>query len=229
VIRTASRVTKSNFVAFAVITVLVQLPVNLVLEWVPLPDEPTLQDLARYFRILRALEFWIGTVGALAVIHLAVAACRGGRLSLGEALGRAFRGYGSALWARFLYNLALLVGILLLVVPGILVAVYGLFALQAIATRGLGGREALRYSYEAVRGRWWPYFGRIVALYGLLLAATAAIAIPASFLPASLAVNLVSAVPVDLLWSFFTVCLTVLFLESEPKTLEERFPELEEF
>lgn len=168
VIRASWGVVRSNFVPFALITILVQLPVNLVLEVVPLPDEPSLKDWSRYLRIVRGLDFWIGTIGALAVIHLAVAAHRGGRLSLGEALGRAFRGYGSALLARFLYNLALLVGILLLVVPGILVAVYGLFALQAIAAHGKSGREALRGSYEAVRGRWWPFFGKVAALFVLL-------------------------------------------------------------
>lgn len=56
-----------------------------------------------------------------------------------------------------------------------------------------------------------------------------ALAIPLSFLPENHVVSLLTSIPIDLLWAFFTVCLTVLFLESEPKTIEEQFPEIKEF
>lgn len=54
---------------------------------------------------------------------------------------------------------------LLLIIPGLIFAVYYSFAGWALIFEGHKGRKALQRSKELVKGYWWAVFGRYVALY----------------------------------------------------------------
>ncbi|MDR3562719.1 MAG: hypothetical protein P4N59_14965 [Negativicutes bacterium] len=58
----------------------------------------------------------------------------------------------------------LLVAFLLVIIPGIIMGVFYLFALQAVILRDFRGMAALRYSKSLVEGHWWTVFGMLVLL-----------------------------------------------------------------
>jgi hypothetical protein len=217
VLRTAWGVTRGNLVTIIVMTILVATPINAILELVPISEDAGLKEWNRYFKWQRTLQFWIGTIGTLGVVHVTVAAHRGTRLSIGDAFVRAFGSYGSALWAQFLYNLACVLGLLLFVVPGVALAVYWFFSLQAIVADERPGLDALNQSRRTVRGRWWSFFWRITALYLFMILGMVILAVPAVFLPESYVVGIVATIPLDLLAAFFTVAFTELYLMSGPE------------
>jgi hypothetical protein len=91
-----------------------------------------------------------------------------------RAYGRAAERIHALAGATFAYNVALVVGLVLLVVPGLLVgARWGIYP----AVHSIGGERgiaSLRRSNELVRGRTW----RVVAVLALVFLASIAVAIP---------------------------------------------------
>ena len=70
----------------------------------------------------------------------------------------------SYLWVSILTGLAVVVGLLLLIVPGIIFAVWFSFASYVLIAEGVTGTRALSRSKELVSGYWWAIFWRFLAL-----------------------------------------------------------------
>lgn len=215
-----------HFWTLLAVTVLVRTPITVIMQFVPANQASELRDIIRAMQIQGLLDLLIGTLGALAIVHITVAAARGERLGPGGAFGRAASMYGSGVFVTFLYNVGTSLGTLLLVVPGILIAVYAFFCLQALVVNGRRGLDALNYSYEVVKGRWWTMFARLVVLGLLSFAAIVVVMIPFEFLPPSLWVAVVGAVPVDLIGMFFTVCATELWLQTDQQSADDETVEV---
>jgi hypothetical protein len=79
------------------------------------------------------------------------------------ALAAAVQVFPRVLGAVVLYAAGVLAGLVLLVVPGIWLAVRGYFAAQAAAIDGLGPTAALRASSDVVQGSWWRTLGCLFA------------------------------------------------------------------
>ena len=82
-----------------------------------------------------------------------------------EALARAISKWIDATWVHILQSLAAMLGFVLLIVPGIIISVYFLFCIQAVALRGERGKSALGYSYSLVGWQWWRVFGVVLAIF----------------------------------------------------------------
>mgnify|MGYP001025458902 FL=1 len=70
------------------------------------------------------------------------------------------------LLVSIIYGVIVMVGMLLLIIPGIIVAFYLTFAYPAVALRQVS-LQALQYSYQLVKGQWWRVFGILLGI-GLL-------------------------------------------------------------
>jgi hypothetical protein len=112
-----------------------------------------------------------------AVCVLAIA--RGEEPHVGGAFRAAAPFLAPAIGAVALAGIGIAVGLLLVIVPGIYLAVRWYLAAIAVTVEGRTPIVALRRSGELVEGRWWATFGRvllavlafgIVALVGQLLA-----------------------------------------------------------
>jgi hypothetical protein len=92
-------------------------------------------------------------------------------LGLEPTLGRAARVGLRRLWSVLLISvlsgLSVLVGLLLLVVPGLIIAVRLAVVMPALIVEDVRGRAALRRSWHLVRGRSWTIAG-VLALAGLI-------------------------------------------------------------
>ena len=76
-----------------------------------------------------------------------------------------------ALIASVLTSLAVLGGIILLIIPGIIFAIWFAFAMYNIALDDAEALESLHNSKELVQGRWWEVFWRLFApgvVFGVL-------------------------------------------------------------
>jgi hypothetical protein len=91
--------------------------------------------------------------------------------ALGDALRAALPVFFPAALVVLLFSIGVGIAFLVLIVPGIYLAVRWYFAPQAVVADGLRGGEALRRSSEIVKGQWWSTFGRLfaISLVGLLV------------------------------------------------------------
>jgi len=95
---------------------------------------------------------------------------------LRSALRSASGAFPRVLGAQLLYAVVVVIGFILLVVPGVYLAVRCYFATQAAAVDGLAPPAAMRRSADLVHGSWWRTLGCLL-LTGLLVGATVEIAI----------------------------------------------------
>jgi hypothetical protein len=72
-----------------------------------------------------------------------------------EALQVGFKKFPSMMLAAFLYSIAMTVGLILLVVPGIILSLSLAFYLYFIVVDSLSGYAALKASHSLVWGNWW--------------------------------------------------------------------------
>ncbi len=118
----------------------------------------------------------------------------------GTTIEKAYR-YSLKHFLPFIYLSALvgivtMLGFVALIIPGILLMVWFMFAQFCFVDDGKRGVDAMRASRELVRGKWWAAFGRSMALVGIAIAAIIPVAIilGISFGNNSLAANFFSEV-----------------------------------
>lgn len=73
------------------------------------------------------------------------------------------------LGAAILMLLAIVGGLILLIVPGIIVAIALTFTLYLVIDKGLGPVEAMKESWRLTKGRRWKLFGLSLAIVGINL------------------------------------------------------------
>jgi hypothetical protein len=142
-------------------------------------------------------DFWVnvaafGAAGLLSFLGATIAtgACfkaiadgyLGEKAEWKPALGFAARRLHSILWVTFLGALLAVLGLFLLIIPGVYLYVAFAVAVPVLLTEGLKGRKALGRSRRLVKGRWWGTFGVVVLgailvgiVEGALLGLTAAV------------------------------------------------------
>ena len=123
--------------------------------------DPTLGLMFQAVGFLAAfLVLRITTTYLLAMTHATLDGTSGFRESLRRAKRRSYRFLGMVL----LHQIGIMLASLLLIVPGILLAIWWSVAPQVFAAEDLGIRATLGRSRALVRGRWWGVFGRTLLL-----------------------------------------------------------------
>jgi len=109
-----------------------------------------------------AVVFVLTFVVEAAVARAAAQATLGETVVPAESLRWGFRRLGSVLLIAILAALAIFVGLLLLIIPGLIVAVMLAVAIPALVFEDRRGGEALRRSWELVKGSFWHVLGTII-------------------------------------------------------------------
>lgn len=86
------------------------------------------------------------------------------------------------LGASFLSGFLMLIGFILLIVPGIILSVWFAFVFFILVLENAGIVESLKRSREYVRGHWWETFGRLVTMTVVTLLVVFLISLPVAFL-----------------------------------------------
>jgi Uncharacterised protein family (UPF0259) len=167
---------------FAFVAALVYAPLGLMGAWVA--TQPTGGRLTVF-----AVGFIVLLIVAVAVnaaILTRIDAIAHGRdMSVGDALAVGVRRGPVLLLASFCYAFVVLIGLLLLIVPGLIWMVSMVFSPYAtVVSPKQGPLASLRYSRELVRGHWWRTaalitIGAIIVtvVYGVLALAAGIIAV----------------------------------------------------
>ena len=110
----------------------------------------------------------VGTVVSMAFIaglmHIGVRRVAGAAFSF-KMVFSAFSCLGSVAVAGLLMTLLIVSGLVLLIVPGIYLAVGYALTYPLIVDRGLGPWEAMEASRKAIHGKWWQVFGLFLLMY----------------------------------------------------------------
>ncbi len=158
----------------------VWMPLNLITAYADfyLIDE---DDFQSSFRLQRMLGFWLGIIAEAAIISTVLDAWNGKRPKLGSGYANAFRSYGRMITTRFCWNLMVILGLLLLVVPGIWFIVRTLYIDAIAVAEKVHGPTAIRRSFELTRGRFGESF--VVALLALAILLLTLMAFVIVYLP----------------------------------------------
>jgi len=109
---------------------------------------------------ITSILMWTVLTGA--ITRAAAGTFLGRDLEIGESYRYGFARFWSIVLVGLLSGLAIAVGFVLLIVPGFIVLTFLTCAIPALVIEDKRGREALRRSWNLVRGRGWPVFGTIV-------------------------------------------------------------------
>ena len=191
----------------AVLTVVlvVYIPIDLLMEAIPVDEELTLQSFARFIRVAVLLETLIGVLCTMALAHLVLADREGRALSVRDAFWLAASRWRASVGTQILTNLLFLAGLLALVLPAIFVWFATLFTIPLVALRELSGMAAIKASWALIRSRWWAVC-RMLLLIGLVgFGMMMVVFVPYAFLPDQYAINVVFSLAMDMISAFFTV------------------------
>lgn len=199
-----------NIGVIVLLTLLTAIPTNLILEAVAPGVDATPRDVGRFIRVTMLLQLLLSSVSALGIAYLVSESISGREVRLGAALKHAFTRWPAAVGTGFIENIILIFLLLLLIVPGIIWLGYYTFSLYVVALRQLAGKQALDYSKDLVRGRWWHVVGFVFAVIGLTV-------VPWILLQSALPsdnpiVSFVTSTLGDVATSFMAVAIGVLFL-----------------
>jgi len=160
----------------------VQLPCIFFSSWIDAnvfdPD-----DVLKSVKLAYKLEWWVGIIATAGCYRVLSVAWAGGTPHYGEALG-----YGLAKWGRmWLLNLfrglILVVGLLLLVIPGVVFYVRTSMAECYATDGGLPATQSVSASFDLSRGHFWRTAGYFLLIGSGLLLPSFILPMIVAFLP----------------------------------------------
>jgi len=127
-----------------------------------------------------ALPFYVAMLWiTVALVELLARGVKGEKIDLENLYSIALQKLPMALLVSIIVGAAVIGGTILLVIPGIIFAVWFHFTIYNYLLEGKTKLEALKESKILVKGRWWPVFLRIVLVnlfWGLISAAIISLA-----------------------------------------------------
>lgn len=191
----AIALTKNHFGVLFGITLCLFIPLQIVIGFADLATTPELPEDASFEEVMEAYEEQqtsplvgvLQIVGALiifpltnaAIIHAVSKLYLGRDTSVGEALKRGSAVLLPLIGTTILVYLAIAGGLILLIIPGILFALWFGLSQHVVVIEGISGTSALGRSKQLVRG----YLGTLLALGILVTLITFLLQIGAFFIP----------------------------------------------
>jgi hypothetical protein len=143
----------SHSYLLAAIAALVTAPVNFFIE--PYVARTGMSGLIGTSGLLVVAIVVVNVVVYAALIARIDAVARGGSLSLGEALSLGVQRMGTMLLSGLMFSIVVVIGLCLVIIPGLIVMIWLVFAPFAVVIERRGAFESLSYSRAIVRGHWW--------------------------------------------------------------------------
>ena len=151
-----------NFPVFFVIYLIPLVPLGWLASHASLVGEVELSAVASLLNLLVAI--FVSAAMTVAVSDV----CLGNRPGVLRSYRRLTRVIGPLLGTYLLMVLIIIVGMVLLVVPGVAASIYLMFSLTVVVLERIGGVKALKRSYHLVKDRFWRNLG-VIFVMGLLI------------------------------------------------------------
>jgi hypothetical protein len=152
-----------NIVSFTVISSVAALPYiahPLARSYAILPDDTRL-----YFAILLPVTLFLLALTTAIILHVTFQQMRGKPVRLTEAISRVCSRFAPLLGVILLYSIGVLLGLALLVVPGIILMVMWYVAVPVCVVENAGPEQSLRRSAALTKGLRWKVFGIFLVFY----------------------------------------------------------------
>lgn len=216
VVTDALTIVRRRFGSLAAVGLVLPAPVSAALSALiefpaPPAGQATLQEVTDWIAAAAPIVFFqflvaslASVVAAVAVFRLTAAAYAGLEQGWRSALGYAFTRLLPILGVYAVVLLAVSLGTLLFILPGLFLIVSWAVWPGPLAVENQGVRGCLRRSWCLVHSRWWHIFGVAAATTLVVTAARAAATVlPAMFIPGR---------PFSILWSALVGALSEMFL-----------------
>ena len=164
--------------------VLIQVPLSLV-------DLALEEQVALRVIVQLVTGLFVSTPLGLGLAYAFLRAARGETLEVGDLFVPYRRAFWPSIASSVLYGLCVLVGVLLLIVPGIIIAIRLGFYTFLVVDEGYGPSAALQESWERTRGYGWTVLG--VSLMGIPIVILGLLALIVGVIPAVMLVQLAEA------------------------------------
>ncbi len=213
---------KGNFKLVLFVTLLVYVPINIIIEFIPfdsLIQKDPIAGIKLYLRAIQFLESFIGILATLAVAFAIKSRLSGRKVDFKASMKKAVSRWLPAIGTGILMRVFLLGLFLLLIVPGVIYSIYWTFALYAVVLHDKTWKAALDYSKSVVKGRWWKVFGYSLVFVIISSLVVIVFAIPTWFLPDDFLLNILSTTLIDVVASFFIVLGAVFFINFDSTKL----------
>jgi hypothetical protein len=196
----------------------VYVPINIGLSFIPFADwTERYGELGSrmHMGIIQLTEFFIGTLATMALAKLVEESLYGHTITWLAALRHAVSRWGAAILTNLLAMLIVFGLTLLLIVPGVVWAIYYCFFLFVVALRGLSGKQALDYSKAMVKGQWWRVFGYLLAIQLLAILSVLVVTAPFEVMPKHWLLDILSNTLSAIVSALFLTMMIVFFLNND--------------
>ncbi|MEP7009174.1 MAG: hypothetical protein ABJC13_02525 [Acidobacteriota bacterium] len=139
-------------------------------------------DIRKSWKFAKFLYDFFGIIATAGVIFIGQEALAGQRATFRSALAAGFSSWGRMWWTRLLYQLTIVVGLLLLIVPGLYLMVRLSLVEPVAVQERISGSAAMRRSFELTEGRFWLVIRLGLALLFLFILPTVLI-VATAFVP----------------------------------------------
>jgi len=132
-------------------------------------------------------------------------------LSIGQTVNEAVPYIGSVALASILAGIAITIGLILLIVPGLFLITIWAVIIPVIIIERSGALASFRRSRELVRGRGWHVFATLVLVYIIMLAVNIVLGVIFSALPHVWGDGLSSVISGTLISPFLALVVTLVY------------------
>ncbi len=163
-LRSGWKIFQKHFLSILIITLLINLPFNLLLEGASVAGV----DQTTYWRINIQAGAILSIFTSITVFVIVEREILGKKIKVWSALKKASLRYPSGLGSSFLFGLSFVIR-LLLIIPGIMFLVNTAFYLHAVGLRNQGWKAALDYSINLVKNHFWKVFYTFLVIVLVIL------------------------------------------------------------
>ena len=209
---------RRNFRSILPIVLIIGIPLDLIRSLIPASESAlsaSAHGMGPFTTFSVIMEMLFRNISLMALFILIDSSVAGNPRSWSDAFRQSLSRWGASVVTTFLAAMIVAGLTLLLVVPGIVWAVYYIFILMAVSVRGLSGKAALDFSKGLVKGQWWRICGfHLVFLlfYVIVISAVQPLMI---LLPNVLIVQIATKVMYDLFFAYSQTMAMIFFLNVE--------------
>jgi hypothetical protein len=170
-------------------------------------------DIRKSWKFAQFLENFFGIIATAGVIFIGLQAPTNSRATFGTSIAIGFKSWFRMWWTRFLFGLVVVIGLLLLVVPGIYLLVR-LFLIEPIVVQErVSGLTAFRRSFTLTEGRFWVLFRTGLTLLFIVIAIACLIVLPTAFIPIldHWLIDAASQLACDVVMAYLAITLTTAY------------------
>jgi hypothetical protein len=224
----ALRLWCTNLLLIVPVVLTVWLPGNLFGEYL-LWYVPSDDDFLRTYQVANFIEGVFGPIYSGALVYALAQIKKGRRPGYSEAISVGFRNWGRLFSARFFAGIWVVLGLLLLVFPGIVLMVRFALIDAVVVLEGTGGDYARRRSTELTRGFRWQIFLVGLVFFAAFTEIEFFIRVPyQEFFPAldTMATDVAVDCVLDVVYTILQIVFFLYYWQAAEAPREERDPGL---